>query len=411
MTKIAVIGAGIVGICTSFFLQRAGFKVSLIDYNEPGSQTSFGHACTFADYACIPINSPQLFKELPTMILRNDSPLSVDFFYILKNLPWAFSFLKNCEEKNVKYIISSLAKFLRHSRFYYDQIFNEIDVNKYIKNHEVLYLYENEDEYNRAKFFNDLREANGVKIKTLNKNDIRDLEPNLAKIYYNGILFKGSRYTNNPKKVSNEIFNEFLNKGGIFLKEKVSSIDQNQKKIKVGNENFFKEFDKIVISAGAWSKDIALKVGDKFPLDTERGYHVLFNNNDEQLIKRPVGWSKSGFYLVPIEDGIRSAGTVEIAGLKNKPNLKRLKMIEKQTRKLLPKIGNVKSTWLGFRPTLPDSMPVIGKSFKNENILYAFGHQHLGWTLAAVTGKAIQCLAEDQKPNFDISVFNPNRFN
>ena len=151
-------------------------------------------------------------------------------------------------------------------------------------------------------------------------------------------------------------------------------------------------------------------VGDSFPLDTERGYHVLFENT-EKLIDRPIGWSQSGFYIIQIEEGIRSAGTVEIAGLSNKPNQKRLKMIEKETRKILQTLNKVKSTWLGFRPTLPDAMPIIGQSEKNKKIFYAFGHQHIGWTLAAVTGHIMQYLVDDRKPNIDISAFRPQRFN
>ena len=151
-------------------------------------------------------------------------------------------------------------------------------------------------------------------------------------------------------------------------------------------------------------------IGDDFPLDTERGYHVLFDN-DKQLINRPIGWSQSGFYLVQMEDGIRASGTVEIAGLEKPLNKKRVDMIENQARKILPKLGKVKSTWLGRRPTLPDAKPIIGRSLKNKNIIYAFGHQHIGWTLAAVTGKAINEIAKGSQPNFDISAFSPNRFN
>ena len=151
-------------------------------------------------------------------------------------------------------------------------------------------------------------------------------------------------------------------------------------------------------------------VGENFPLDTEREYHILFENK-HKLISIPIGWSESGFYLVQTEDGLRAAGTVEIAGLEKQPNKRRLKMIETQARKILPQLTKVKSTWMGRRPTLPDAMPIIGRSLKNKNILYAFGHQHIGWTLAAVTGKAINELVRGSKPNFDIDAFNPKRFN
>ena len=168
-------------------------------------------------------------------------------------------------------------------------------------------------------------------------------------------------------------------------------------------------FDKFVVCSGAWSNIVANYIGDNFPLDTERGYHVLFENK-ENLINRPIGWSEFGFYLVQIEEGIRAAGTVEIAGLNKKPNKERIKMIEAQARKVLPSLTKVKNDWIGFRPTLPDSLPVIGHSLKTKRILYAFGHQHLGWTLGAVTGSLIENILKDQQPNINIEAFSPSRF-
>ena len=135
----------------------------------------------------------------------------------------------------------------------------------------------------------------------------------------------------------------------------------------------------------------------------------MFNNYG--LINRPIGWSQSGFYLVQLDDGLRAAGTVEIAGLHKQENKKRTKMIESQARKLLPQLKEVKSTWLGFRPTLPDSLPVIGPSKINKNIIYGFGHQHIGWTLGAVTGKIINSICNERLPNINIEPFSPSRFN
>ena len=135
----------------------------------------------------------------------------------------------------------------------------------------------------------------------------------------------------------------------------------------------------------------------------------MFDNHG--LINRPIGWSQSGFYLVQLEEGLRAAGTVEIAGLTKPANKKRIQMIENQARKLLPKLKDVKSTWLGFRPTLPDSLPVIGPSKINKNIIYGFGHQHIGWTLGAVTGKLINSICNDRVPNINIEPFSANRFN
>ncbi len=372
--------------------------------------TSSGHACTFADYACVPVNSPTIFKDFPAMVLRQDGPLAMDFAYMIKNLPWAISFLKNCRRDKVEYIASSLASFLKHSRLSYDQLFKEIDVYQYINNNETLYLYKTEKEYQAARYSIDLRKKNGVNIRELNAAEINDLEPNIAPVYFCGLIFEGSRHTTSPIKVSKKIFEKFLLNEGSFLNKKITAINSTANGITVISENNAFDFDNIIISAGAWSKELALMIGDRFPLDTERGYHVLFDN-EKKVISRPVGWSQSGFYLIQIEEGIRAAGTVEMAGLQKDPNPKRLKMIEREARKVIPTLGKVKSTWLGFRSTLPDSLPVIGRSGKDKNVFYAFGHQHVGWTLGAVTGKVMTELVNDRKSDLDLSPFDPNRFN
>ena len=409
MKKIAVVGAGIVGICTSYFLQQSGFKVTLIDKEQPGTMTSFGHACTFADYANVPVNNPSLFANIPQMLFTKDGPLAIDFYYIIKHLPWAFKFLKNCKKNKVEEIASSLASLLHHSRLSYDHIFKEVNVSEFIKNEENIYIYDSKKSYETASYTNYLRKKNNINVKELNKKEIHDLEPNLAPIYYAGYLFIGSRHTTNPLAISKKIFESFLEGGGKFINENVKNFIDKEDIVGINLQEKKIEFDQVVICAGAWSKSLAKMIGEDFPLDTERGYHVLFNS-DKQLINRPIGWSQSGFYLVQMEEGIRAAGTVEIAGLHKPPNQKRINMIERQARKILPQLGFVKSTWMGRRPTLPDSKPVIGRSSKNKNILYAFGHQHIGWTLAAVTGKAINELAKGSQPNFDISPFSPNRF-
>ena len=406
---IAVVGAGIVGICTSYFLNKSGFRVTLIDKNDPGTMTSYGHACTFADYASIPVNSPDLFREIPSMLLRSDGPLAVDVFHTMKNLSWAFKFLQNCTKKKVAHISSSLGTLLNSASTNYDEIFSDVNVSKYIKNEEAMYLFQNKNEFLKAKETNKIRERNGVKIKILSKNEVLDLEPNLANIFYNGQLFIGSRHTTNPLAISKKIFETFINNGGTFIKNKVENINPDQNFINLTYNNNEYSFDKVIICAGSWSNALTKKFGDDFPLDTERGYHVLFDNYE--LINRPVGWSQSGFYLIQIDEGLRAAGTVEMAGLKKSENKKRIKMIEQQARKLLPQLKEVKSTWLGFRPTLPDSLPIIGESVINKNIIYGFGHQHIGWTLGAVTGKIINSICNDRVPNINIEPFSPSRFN
>ena len=407
--QIAVVGAGIVGICSAYFLQKNGFQVTLLDKKEPGSMTSYGHACTFADYACVPVNSPDLFRDIPSMLLRSDGPLSIDFFHVLRNLNWGKKFLQNCTTKKVNYISNSLGNLLNSASVSYDEIFTDVNVAEHIKNEEALYLYQNENEFLKSKSTNKLRQQNGIKIKKLSKNEILDLEPSLAPVFYNGQIFIGSRHTTNPSMISKKIFETFINNGGEFIQSQVDDIVGEEAFININFNNNNYKFEKVIICAGAWSNNLSKKIGENFPLDTERGYHVMFDNHG--LINRPIGWSQSGFYLVQLEEGLRAAGTVEIAGLTKPANKKRTQMIENQARKLLPKLKDVKSTWLGFRPTLPDSLPVIGPSKINKNIIYGFGHQHIGWTLGAVTGKLINSICNDRVPNINIEPFSASRFN
>ena len=410
MKDIAVVGAGIVGICSAYFLQKSGFKVTIIDKEDPGTMTSFGHACSFADYANVPVNSPALFSEIPSMLIRKDGPLAIDFLYLIKNLPWAIQFLKNCKQDKVNEIASSLTNLLKHSHLSYDEIFKEVKVDEFISNEENLYLFHSKKSFQDYEYANKIRKKNNVKVRNLKKEEIKELEPNIADVYYAGQIFTGSRHTTNPLAISQKIFREFLSLGGKYIKENVKNIISKETKIVISLENKNYEFYKVIICAGAWSNNIAKMIGDEFPLDTERGYHILFETNNKKLINRPVAWSESGFYLIQIHNGIRAAGTVEIAGLKKPPNRKRLQMIERQSRKVLPQLGSIKSTWMGRRPTLPDSLPIIGKSTKNENVIYAFGHQHIGWTLGAVTGKIVDSISRDLTPNIDISAYSPSRF-
>ena len=328
MKNIAVVGAGIIGVCSAFFLQKSGFKVTLFDKEEPGTMTSFGHACTFADYANIPVNSPDLFRKIPSMLIKSDGPLSVDLFYILKNLPWAYKFFLNCRKNKVEGIANSLASILRHSRLSYDQIFKEVNVFEYIKNEENIYIYDSKKSYEAALKDTNLRKKNNIEVKELSKKEVYDLEPQLAPVYHAGQLFVGSRHTTNPLAVTKKIFESFIEGGGVYKRENIKNIIQKENSIEVIFNQNKKEFDEIVVAAGAWSNTIANMIGETFPLDTERGYHVLFETS-QKLIDRPIGWSQSGFYLIQIEGGIRAAGTVEIAGLNKPPNEKRIKMSQK----------------------------------------------------------------------------------
>ena len=409
MSKVAVVGAGIIGVCVAHFLKKNGHEVLLYDQHDPGTQTSFGNAGLFAYHECVTVNSPQLWKNLPSMLFSKNSPLVVDWFYVLMHLPWAIRFLRNCTSARVEHIAKSLSSFSYHAKLAYEEIFNDVDVSSSIVNKEPIFLYESKELFEKNQYAFNLRKKYNVQFDIISKEDIARIEPNLEHIYYKGIVLRGEKFTNSPLKITQKIFDNFIKNGGHFVKSRIDMIVNKGNNLFLRSSEKDQQVDKIVIATGAWSNILAKSIGDNFPLDTERGYHIIFENNDN-LITHPVGWAKMGFYMTPMVDGIRAAGTVEFSGLKKPMNKNRLSILEKTARSILPQLGKVKSQWIGYRPTLPDSLPVIGESKKCKNVFYAFGHQHLGLSLAAVTGKVILSLIENKPSNIDINSLNPYRF-
>tara|TARA_E500000178_G_scaffold189375_1_gene187484 strand:- start:1002 stop:2252 length:1251 start_codon:yes stop_codon:yes gene_type:complete len=409
--NIAVIGAGIIGVNTAYKLQGKNLSITLFDEHDPGSQTSMGNAGTFANYACIPINSNDIFLNLPFLLFSNNSPLSFQWSKILNNFPWLLKFLINCKKENVIKITNTLAFLLKNSLESNNKLIKKLNLFNLINNNEVLYLYENEIDYFKDKKNLELREKFNIKFQYLNSDEIKDLEPNLIKQFYKGVLFENSKSTINPKKYTEKIFYEFLKNNGKFKKEKIINIVNNNNKLKLVTKGTYRQdFDKIIICAGAQSGLLLKNFSDFFNIVSERGYHLMYQNY-EGIIKRPIGIGKQGFYYTPMDEGLRAAGTVEIGTVNNEINKSRIKWMQNKVKETFDIKELPNKVWLGFRPTLPDSLPVIGKSKNNPNIIYNFGHQHLGLTLASYSAEIIEKIIFNQEIEKELSFINPNRFN
>jgi len=218
-------------------------------------------------------------------------------------------------------------------------------------------------------------------------------------------------HARDPHGILKEIFKLYLKKGGKFIQENIISTKQNDdRQTIIKSEAKEYVFEKSVIASGAFSKNLTDQLGENIPLDTERGYHVHFQKMDH-LITRPVIFLDRGFGMTPMNQGLRAVGTVELGGLKNPPSKKRINYVVNCAKELLPQLRKHNDEWLGFRPTLPDFLPIIGESLNNKNIIYAFGHHHLGWTLGAVTGKIVSGIVMEEKTNLNLSPYSSKRFN
>ena len=409
-SSIGVIGAGIQGICISLCLIKKGFKVTLIDRDDPGKDSaSYGNAGHFSPYASVPINRPDVLVDVPSMLLSSTGPLALKWNYVLKIFPWFLKFIKNCSRKNMMHTAKYMHQILDLALPAYDELFEEIDISGLVESKGIIYFWTNKDLKSRELEIN-IRNELGIKQQLLTPHEIHDLEPHIKQIYHGGVLYPNARHTRNPKKILLKLFDFFLKEGGHFEKQNVQTISftSDNKPIIKTDLNFY-TFDKLVVACGAFSKKLTDQVNEKIPLDTERGYHVHFKGHDH-LLSRPVIFLNRGFGITPMEQGLRVVGTVEFGGLDNPPSKERIKNLVNSAKYLFPELGKHEDEWLGFRPTLPDFLPVIGPSKNHKNLFYSFGHHHLGWTLGAISGKIIAGLIAKENTNLDLSPYNSLRF-
>ena len=274
----------------------------------------------------------------------------------------------------------------------------------------IYYIFNNVESYDAAKKETELRRKYGTSITEFGELEFRELEPNIRMTVYRALLFEGARFLRDPRKLVECYVDQFTKDGGIFKQSHVSHVRPGPEDVTVQLEDRTSvSCRKLIVAGGAWSKSVVGSGAEDLPLDTERGYHVLFKNYRD-LVERPVAWVEGGFYATPMDHGLRLAGTVELAGLKDKPNKNRIDYLTRSAHKLFGDIGQPNDTWLGFRSTFPDALPVIGPSHKSGNIIFAFGHQHVGLTLGGATGKLVADLVEGREPPIELKPYSPSRF-
>ena len=407
--KIGIIGAGIQGVCNALFLQKKGYEVTLFDKDEPGNlSASYGNAGHFSPYASIPLNRPDILTDVPAMLLSSSGPLALKWNYVPKMIPWFLKFLKNCTTKNMMHTAKYMHQILDLALPAYDELFDQIDLTGLVENKGIMYIWNDKNLKSRELEIN-IRNEIGAEQQMLNQKEIHDLEPNIKKIYHAGVFYKKARHAKNPKKILLKLFDLFLKKDGKFLKLNIQDITFDNEKPTLKSEAQQFMFDRVVIACGAFSKKLTDKLDEKIPLDTERGYHIHFKGC-EHLISRPVVFQNRGFGMTPMEQGLRVVGTVEFGGLENPASKGRIKNLINNAKYLLDGLPEHEDEWLGFRPTLPDYLPVIGPSKNYKNIFYSFGHHHLGWTLAAISGKMISNMIADKKTNLNLEPYSSKRF-
>ena len=407
--KVGVVGGGIQGVSNALFLQKKGFKVTIFDKDDPGSQAaSYGNAGHFSPYASVPINRPDILADIPAMLLSSTGPLALKWNYVPKMIPWFVKFIFNSTKNKMMHTAKNMHQILDLALPAYDELFDEIDLEGLVEKKGILYIWNNKNLKSRELEIN-IRNKLGVEQQIVTPKEIHDLEPNIKPFYHGGVYYRHGRHARNPKKILLKLFELFIKKGGKFLKLNIKDIQFNGEKPILKSEAQSFNFDKVVVACGAFSKKLTDKLDEKIPLDTERGYHVHFKGCDH-LLSRPVIFSNRGFGITPMEQGLRVVGTVEFGGLDNPISKARIKNLINNAKYMLDGLPKHEDEWLGFRPSLPDFLPVIGPSKNHKNIFYSFGHHHLGWTLGPISGKIVSGMIAEENTNLDLKPYSSLRF-
>ena len=408
--KVGIIGAGIQGISNALFLQKKGFEVTVFDREEVGSPAaSYGNAGHFSPYASLSLNRTDVLADVPAMLMSSTGPLALKWNYVPKMIPWFIKFILNTSKNKMMHTARNMHQILDLALPAYDELFDEIDLEGLVENKGILYIWNDKDLKSRELEIK-VREELGVKQELVSKDEIHDLEPNIKPFYHAGVYYPYARHARNPKKILLKLFELFIKKGGKFNKMNIQDIGfDDDSPIFITDNNRY-TFDRVVIAFGAFSKKLTDKLDEKIPLDTERGYHVHFKDCDH-LLSRPVIFSNRGFGITPMEQGLRVVGTVEFGGLDNPLTKSRIKNLIDNAKYMLGDLPDHEDEWLGFRPTLPDFLPVMGPSKNHKNVFYCFGHHHLGWTLGPISGKIVSGMIAKENTNLNLDPYSSARFN
>lgn len=412
--SVIVIGAGFIGLTAALTLLRDGHRVTIVDRAPPlgGSDyrhaCSYGNACTIAPHGVVPVATPGVAWRVPGMLANPLGPLAIDWKYLPRLAPWLLGFLSASRAARVERIAATLSTLLKQADTTWRPLMEEAGAMDLREEHGCLYLYKSNADRAASDRDADFRSRHGVNLARLSADDIRALEPNLPANYAGGVLFKDAYVVSSPEQLARRLAKAVLARGGRFIAGEVRGLRIDAESATAVLAERTLSADRIVVAAGAWSKSLGASIGDHVRLDTERGYHVLFPQG-RGLLRRPVCYTEHGFYMTPMADGLRAAGTVELAGLAPPLNERRTSVIRNAVAKLLPAAGTGTSEWLGLRPSMPDSLPVIGKSPRTERVVYAFGHGHLGLTLAGVTGVLLSDLISDRATHLDVTALRPVR--
>lgn len=385
--SITVIGAGIVGLCIAYALRKEGFAVQVIDPEEPGSQCSFGNAGAISTGSVAPLAMPGILKSATKMLLEADSPLYVPPHYWLRAAPWLWRFVASATPQRVEEIAVALKTLFADALEHHRALAQEVGCPQRVVQTGQLHLYRDDAALAKDSGAWRLRERHGVRCERLDAAAIRALEPAVSRDYTVAMFMPEQGAVTHPFAYAQAIAEAARQHGVVFVRDRVRALSRQEDGWTVQGTQRDYRTAQVVLAAGAWSAQLLRPLGLRVPLESQRGYHLHLASPNLK-IGRPLVFADRKVFAVPMEHGLRISGTVEFGGLDMPPTARRAAALGDAASQGLPGLElDAPSVWMGHRPCLPDSLPVLGPVQRHPGLWCAFGHGHLGVTGSVNTGR------------------------
>ncbi len=410
MTRIIVIGAGVIGLSAALMAQARGLSVTVVDREGPAAGASAGNAGAFAFTDILPLASPGILRKAPKWLLDPLGPLTIPPAYALQIAPWLYRFWRACSPRAVAASTSAQTALMDLSKAELEPFLAATGTLGMLRKDGNLQVYESEAEFRAALPGWQVRDAHGIAFRHMVAAEMAELQPGLSPRFMKGTFTPGWFSIADPKDYVLVLAEKFRAQGGMILQAEVTGLQPQDSMVYIQTRGEALQADHVVLAAGAFSHRIAATIGEKIPLETERGYNTTLPPDAFDL-RCQITFGGHGFVVSRLSTGIRVGGAVELGGLSLPPNYKRSKAMLQKAKAFLPGLNTEGGTqWMGFRPSLPDSLPAIGRSKASPLVIHAFGHGHLGLTQSAGTARLVADLLTDAPPTLDLTPFSPKRF-
>lgn len=407
--SIVVLGAGVAGLCAALYLQRSGQNVLVIDGQPPASGTSYGNAGLISKDTAVPIALPGMMAKVPRWLIDREGPLRVSPTYMPAATPWLWRWIQAGQMSHVLRISDAMRALHKDALDCWRELLGAQDYDDLIRPVGQVRIWEGEGAGAQVEL--DICRRHGIEHQMLDQRAIRDLYPEIAPDIQQGLLIPGNAYTVNPQRLVRTLAHKLVEAGGRVLTERVVKIiPRPEGGYRLMNNIANHHAQRVVVSAGAWSNELLAPLGVQIPLETERGYHAMMPSPNLKL-KVPMSVKNRGFGLTSMEEGLRAAGTVEIAGLQAPPDERRAEVLVQHARRIFPTLQTGEPAyWLGHRPSSPDSLPFVGPVPGHQGLYLCLGHGHFGMTGGPPSGRLLSQLVNGQPPGFDAAPYAVDRF-